>query len=67
MNHGTVAMTGTPREIFAHAQELIGMGLDVPQMTHVFMKLKEMGLPVDPSVYTVQQAKEALLALKGGR
>ena len=67
MNHGSIAMEGTPGEIFAHAEELISMGLDVPQMTHLFMKLREMGLPVDPSVYTVQQAKEALLALKGGR
>lgn len=67
MNHGTVAMTGSPREVFARAEELISMGLDVPQMTHVFLKLRSMGLPVDPSVYTVQQAKEALLAMKGGR
>ncbi|MBP3633544.1 MAG: energy-coupling factor transporter ATPase [Oscillospiraceae bacterium] len=67
MNQGTVAMSGSPREVFARAEELIAMGLDVPQMTHVFLKLREMGLQVDPSVYTVQQAKEALLALKEGR
>ena len=66
MNHGTIAMTGAPREIFAHAEELIAMGLDVPQITRVFLKLREMGMDVDPSVYTVEQAKEALLALKGG-
>lgn len=67
MNRGTVAMTGTPREVFAHARELIHMGLDVPQVTQVFLKLRDMGLPVDPSVYTVEQAKQALLKLKGGR
>jgi len=66
MNHGTVAMSGTPREVFAHGEELIAMGLDVPQITRVFLKLRDLGLPVDPSVYTVEQAKEALLALKGG-
>ena len=66
MNHGTVAMTGTPREVFAHADELIGMGLDVPQITRVFLKLREMGYPVDASVYTVEQAKEIILAMKGG-
>jgi len=66
MNHGTVAMSGTPREVFAHAKQLISMGLDVPQVTQVFLKLRDMGLPVDTSVYTVEQAKEALLALKGG-
>ena len=66
MNHGTVAMTGTPREIFAHGTELIGMGLDVPQITRVFLRLRELGVDVDPSVYTVEQAREAILALKGG-
>ena len=67
MNQGTIAMTGTPREVYAHAQELMDMGLDVPQMTRLFLKLRQLGLPVDSSVYTVQQAKEALLSLKGGR
>ena len=66
MNHGTVAMTGTPREVFAHAEELTSMGLAVPQITQVFLQLQAMGLAVDSSVYTVEQAKEALLALKGG-
>ena len=67
MNHGGVAMTGTPREVFAHARELIAMGLDVPQVTQVFLRLRDMGLPVDTSVYTVEQALEVLLAQKGGR
>lgn len=67
MNHGTIAMTGTPGEVFSRAEELIEMGLDVPQMTHLFMKLRELGFDVDTSVYTVRQAKEALLAMKGGR
>lgn len=66
MNHGTVAMTGAPREVFSHARELIAMGLDVPQITQVFLRLRDMGLPVDTSVYTVQQAKEAIFALRGG-
>ena len=66
MNQGAVAMTGAPREVFAHAEELIDMGLDVPQITRVFLKLREMGLSVDSSVYTVEQAREALLAMKGG-
>ena len=42
------------------------MGLDVPQITQVFLRLRDMGLPVDTSVYTVQQAKEAIFALRGG-
>ncbi len=66
MNHGTVAMTGTPREVFAHAQELTEMGLDVPVVTTIFHRLQELGFDVDPSVYTVEQAVAALEALRGG-
>ena len=65
-NHGTVAMTGTPREIFAHAVKLTEIGLDVPQVTRVFLQLRQFGVDVDASVYTVEQAKAALMALKGG-
>ncbi|MBQ9268186.1 MAG: energy-coupling factor transporter ATPase [Oscillospiraceae bacterium] len=62
-----IAMDGTPREVFAHASELESMGLSVPQVTNVFLRLRKMGLDVDTSVYTTEQAKAALLALKGGR
>jgi energy-coupling factor transport system ATP-binding protein len=41
------------------------MGLDIPEVTRVFMRLKEMGLPVEP-VYTMEQAVTALKKLKEG-
>lgn len=66
MNHGTVAMSGTPREVFSHAPELESMGLDVPRVTSIFMRLRQLGLDVDASVYTIEQAKQAILSLKGG-
>jgi hypothetical protein len=39
------------------------MGLDIPDLTRVFMKLRDMGLPVKP-VYTMKQAVSALHQLK---
>lgn len=66
LNKSTVAMTGTPREIFTRASELESMGLDVPQITKVFLRLRELGVDLDPSVFTVDQALEAILARKGG-
>lgn len=66
MNHGTVAMSGTPREVFSHAAELEQMGLDIPWVTRIFRRLQELGLDVDPTVYTIDQALEALRTLKGG-
>ena len=41
------------------------MGLDIPEITRVFLKLKELGLPVEP-VYTNEQAIAQLTALRGG-
>ena len=67
VNDAHIAMDGTPREVFSHARELEEMGLAVPQVTSVFLRLRELGLPVDTSVYTTAQAKAALMALKGGR
>ena len=42
------------------------MGLAIPQVTRIFRRLKELGLPVDASVYTTAQAVQVLEALKGG-
>ena len=65
MNDGKLAMDGTPDEVFRHAQEILDMGLDIPQITKVFMRLQKLGVDV-PQVYTVEQAVEVLTALKGG-
>ncbi|MBE6981155.1 MAG: energy-coupling factor transporter ATPase [Ruminococcaceae bacterium] len=65
MSGSHLVMDGTPREVFARAEELLAMGLDIPDITRLFMRLKEMGLPVEP-VYTVEQAVSQLKALKGG-
>lgn len=65
LNGSHLAMDGTPAEVFTHAQELVEMGLNIPQVTRVFLQLKKMGLPVDP-IYTIDQAVEALTKLRGG-
>ena len=66
MDHGKILMDGTPREVFARAEELIAAGLDVPQITRVFLRLKAAGIDIAPAVYTVEQAAAALRALKEG-
>ena len=62
VNDGKIPFSGTPREVFAHGDQLEQMGLGVPAMTRVFHRLKSMGVKIDPSVYTIEQAKEAVLA-----
>ena len=60
-----IAMEGTPSEVFARAEELVEMGLSIPQVTQVFLHLKKMGLDIG-SVFTIDQAVEALKKLRGG-
>jgi energy-coupling factor transport system ATP-binding protein len=66
MSGSKLAMDGTPHEVFTRAEELVGMGLSIPQVTQVFLKLREMGLTV-PNVYTIEQAVEALKTVRGGK
>ncbi len=65
MNQSRLVMDGTPREVFARAEELVAMGLNIPAVTQVFLRLRQMGLPVE-SVYTLDQAVAALCQRKGG-
>ncbi len=65
LDHSCIAMDGTPREVFAQASELEAIGLDIPDVTRVFMRLQQMGLPVEP-VYTIDQALAALKTIKEG-
>ena len=68
MNHGQNVMNGTPAEVFSHAEELVELGLAIPKMTQLFLALKRRGAPVDTSVFSVEQARQALRPLlKGGR
>ena len=68
MEHGQNVMNGTPAEVFSHAEELVEMGLAIPKMTQLFLALKRRGVPVDTSVFSVEQARQALRPLlKGGR
>lgn len=66
MSQAKVLMTGTPREVFSRADELTAAGLAVPEITRVFAELARRGVPVDPSVYTVEQALAALRAARHG-
>ena len=66
MNDGTIAMHGSPKEVFSHIEELTAMGLDVPQINRVLLQLRSLGVCLDPGIFTVDQALQALLMLKGG-
>lgn len=65
MNGSRLAMDAPPAEVFCHAEELVQMGLNIPQVTQVFLNLKKLGLDVR-NVYTIEQAVSEIKRLRGG-
>ena len=65
MNGSKLAMDAPPARVFTHAEELTQMGLNIPQVTQVFLELKKLGLDVK-NVYTIEQAAAEIRRLKGG-
>ncbi len=60
LNRGEIVMSGSPREVFANAEELADIGLDVPQITRLVKRLNDNGYGIDESVLTVDEAAEAI-------
>ena len=67
MNKSRVHMFDTVENVFKHSAELSKIGLNVPQITQVFMGLKAKGYTVDDSVYNVDKAFEVLNKMLGGK
>lgn len=65
MNGSKLAMDAPPAQVFTHAEELTQMGLNIPQVTQVFLELKKLGLDVK-NVYTIDQAAVEIRRLKEG-
>lgn len=65
MNGSKLAVDAPPAQVFTHAEELTQMGLNIPQVTQVFLELKKLGLDVK-NVYTIEQAAAEIRRLKGG-
>lgn len=63
MNNSHLAMDGTPDQVFTKSSELLEMGLDIPDVTRIFMRLRQLGLSV-PMVYSVEQAVEQFKLMK---
>ncbi|WP_075721451.1 energy-coupling factor transporter ATPase [Roseburia sp. 499] len=61
MNHGSVMLDGTPREVFHHYQELEAVGLAAPQVTYLMHELRKKGIPVDGEATTLEEAKASIL------
>ena len=58
-------MTGTRDEVFARADELEAVGLDIPVITKLSALLRQGGMPLDPGLYTLEAAEAALAQVFG--
>ena len=63
MNEGKILMEGDPDSVFSRAEELAQVGLDIPQITKLVMILKSCGVEMDGSIYTVEQALDAVMKM----
>ncbi len=63
-NDSKVAMFGTVDEVYSRGKELKTMGLNVPEVTDIFLKLHDMGVNCRTDIYTVEQGVEEFERLK---
>ncbi len=61
MNHGKVALSGTPREVYSHEEELDEMGLGVPPVTEIMRKIKAALPEIDSKALNADEAAEDIL------
>jgi len=58
---GEIAMLDTTAHIFARADELVALGLSVPEVTKIFLQLRAKGVDIATDVYTVKYGRDILL------
>lgn len=63
MNRGKVEYFASVDEVFSNAEHLVEIGLNVPEITKVFLTLKKQGYDVRTDIYSVNEAKAELLRL----
>ncbi|WP_010168990.1 energy-coupling factor transporter ATPase [Candidatus Epulonipiscium viviparus] len=61
LHNGTIAFTGTPREIFTHTKELEAIGLAPPQIKYIVNELITRGFPLENTILSVEEAADAIL------
>ena len=67
MNKGKVYKTGTVNEIFSMSEELIEIGLDVPEISRIARELKRRSIDLTGELYTVGGVLKAILNYMEGK
>ena len=56
MDRGKIFLDGAPREVFSHSEELEAIGLAAPEVSYILKALKDVGIDVDTTITTVEEA-----------
>lgn len=67
MNNSRIEMQGTVDEVYSRGGELRRIGLNIPEITEIFLRLRARGFDVPANVYTVEQGAAILKTLASGR
>ena len=62
LDDGNLLFDGTPEEVFSHEEELLSVGLDVPECTSLVYRLRRAGLSLDGKALTAEECAELIAA-----
>ncbi len=65
LEHGSILMDGSPKEVFQNVDELERIGLRAPEVTYIMRDLKNEGYDVDSGITTVDEAVHEILSAEG--
>ena len=60
MNHGHIAVDGTPREVFARVEDLRALGLAAPDTVELLYELRSRGIDIPLDAMTVEECADAI-------
>ena len=61
---GRIVSEGTPARVFSDAGRLHELGLAAPKVSMIAARLRALGLPLPPDIYTVAQMRQAIGRLR---
>lgn len=61
LNHGQIAFEGTPAEVFGHGDELVKIGLDIPECARLAQQLRAKGFDIPEGIYSREDVAAAIL------
>jgi len=61
LDRGSLFMVGTPEDVFSHSEELLAMGLNLPQATQLVRALRARGVEIERDYYRMDELQQDLI------